>query len=60
MANLTKAVLTFDDGSTQEFDAAPVVAPVAPTEVVDVSAGESVEVVNTDATAPVDAGTVSS
>ena len=25
--NLTKAVLTFDDGSTQEFDAATVVTP---------------------------------
>jgi hypothetical protein len=26
MANLTKAVLSFDDGSTQEFDVAPVPA----------------------------------
>ena len=48
MANLTKAVLTFDDGSTQEFDAA---VPVVPSQVVDVTAGQSVEVVNTDAPA---------
>lgn len=43
--NLIKTVLTFDDGSTQEFDAAPVITP---TETVEVTAGESVEVVNTD------------
>lgn len=30
MANLVKAVLSFDDGSTQEFDAAPVVVPTTP------------------------------
>ena len=43
MANLVKIVCTFDDGSTQEFDAAPVA-----TETVDVTAGESVDVVDTD------------
>jgi len=31
--NLVKTVLTFDDGSTQEFDAAPTVAPVTPEDV---------------------------
>ena len=46
MANLTKVVISLDDGTTQEFDVA--VAAV-PSQVVDVSAGESVEVVNTDA-----------
>lgn len=29
MANLIKTVCSFDDGSTVEFDAAPVVLPVA-------------------------------
>lgn len=43
--NITKVVLTFEDSSTQEFDAG---TPVLPTQVVDVAAGESVEVVNTD------------
>lgn len=45
MANLTKVVISLDDGTTQEFDIA--VAAV-PSQVVDVTAGESVEVVNTD------------
>jgi hypothetical protein len=45
MANLTKVVLTLDDGTTQEFDAAVAAAVLAPTETVDVTPGESVEVV---------------
>ena len=45
MADLTKVVITLSDGTTQEFDAA---TPQVPSQVVDVSAGESVEVVNTD------------
>lgn len=48
MADLTKIVITLSDGTTQEFDAA---VPALPTQVVDVTAGESVEVVNTDAPA---------
>lgn len=40
--NLTKAVLTFDDGSTQEFDAAVVALP---TQTLDIAPGESVEVI---------------
>lgn len=41
MANLVKTTLSFDDGSVQEFDAAPASAPVTPTEV-DLSAGQSI------------------
>lgn len=48
MANLTKVVVSLDDGTTQEFDIAQVAVP---SQIVDVSAGESVEVVNTDAPA---------
>lgn len=58
MANLTSAtltqkgiVLTLDDGTTQETDFA---VAAAPKQVVDVAAGESVEVVNTDAPATPD------
>ena len=32
MANLTKVVVSLDDGTTQEFDIAPVVASTEPTE----------------------------
>lgn len=48
MANLVKTVLTFDDGSVQEFDAAPVVVTPAPivTEV-DVKESDGSEVVAT-------------
>lgn len=42
MANLVKAVLTFDDGSTQEFDVA---APATPTQTVTLTNGETLEVI---------------
>jgi len=48
MASLTKVVVSLDDGTIQEFDIAPVAIP---SQVVDVAAGESVEVVNTDTSA---------
>lgn len=43
MANLIKTTLTFDDGSVQEFDAAPAAVPATPTEI-DLTNGQTLTI----------------
>ena len=42
MPTISKVVVTYSDGTTQELD---YVAPVTPTQVIEVTAGDTVEII---------------